>query len=255
MTSRVLLAAAFQWPNAARLAITFGDAGFAVDVVAPADHPVHAMTGPRCTFPYRAHRSAHSPRWAIEMSRPHLIIPCDDRVVRRLHELHAETSRTTHLRDSVWILALIERSLGAPASFPLLRNRASLAMLASLEDVRVPRTDPIRTAFELRRWVAEHGLPAMLKLDGTSGGEDVLPVRSPATLGRAFLGMQLRAGLSRLKRARRDRDLHLLFDYLRDRAPGISVQASVQGRPANCAVACWCGDTLAATAVEAVRLR
>jgi hypothetical protein len=136
------------------------------------------------------------------------------------------------------------------------RRRDSLAALAALEDVRAPRTDSIRTISELRLWVAEHGLPAMLKLDGTSGGEAVIPVSNPATLGRAFLGMQLRrAGLSRLRLARRNRDVHLLFDYLSDGAPGISVQAHVRGRPANCAVACWRGDVLAATAVETVRLQ
>ena len=46
----------------------------------------------------------------------------------------------------------------------------------------------------------------MLKLDGTSGGEAVVPVYDPARLGRAFLGMRLRrAGLSRLKHARQNR--------------------------------------------------
>ena len=154
------------------------------------------------------------------------------------------------------IRALIERSLGTPASFPILRKRDSLAALAALEDVRAPRTDSIRTISELRSCVAEHGLPAMLKLDGTSGGEAVVPVYDSARLGRAFLGMRLRrAGLSRLKRARQNKDVHLPFDYLNDGAPGISVQAHVPGRPANCAVACWCGDILAATAVETVRLK
>ena len=76
-------------------------------------------------------------------------------------------------------MALIERSLGTPASFPILRRRDSLAALAALEDVRAPRTDSIRTISELRLWVAEHGLPAMLKLDGTSGGEAVIPVSNP----------------------------------------------------------------------------
>jgi hypothetical protein len=43
MTPRVLLAATLEWPNAARLAIAFRDAGFAVYAVAPVGHPVHAM--------------------------------------------------------------------------------------------------------------------------------------------------------------------------------------------------------------------
>jgi glutathione synthase/RimK-type ligase-like ATP-grasp enzyme len=256
VTPLVLLAATLEWPNAARLAIAFRDAGFAVDVVAPAGHLVHAMTAPRRTFLYRAHRAAVSLRRAIEMSQPDLIVPCDDRAVRRLHQLHAQASRSERPRDSASIPALIERSLGPPASFPIVRKRDSLAALAALEDVRAPPTDSIRTVFELRRWVAEHGLPAMLKLDGTSGGEAVVPVYDSAKLGRAFLGMRLRrAGLSRLKHARQNKDVHLPFDYLSDGAPGISVQAYVWGRPANCAVACWRGDTLAATAVETVRLQ
>jgi ATP-grasp domain len=250
MTPRVLLAATLEWPNGARLAIAFRAAGFAVYALAPVGHPIHVMGTPQSAFLYRAHRLVDSLRRAIEMSRPDLIVPCDDRVVRRLHQLHTETARAP---DSAWIASLIERSLGPPASFPILRRRDSLA---ALEDVRAPRTDSIRKISEFRRWVAEHGLPAMLKLDGTSGGEAVVPVSNPATLGRAFLGMQLRrAGLSRLRRARRNRDVHLPFDYLNDGAPGISVQAHMRGRPANCAVACWCGDVLAATAVETVRLQ
>jgi hypothetical protein len=41
---RVQLAATLEWPNAARLAIAFRDAGFGVEVVALAGLPVHAMT-------------------------------------------------------------------------------------------------------------------------------------------------------------------------------------------------------------------
>ena len=256
MTARVLLAATLDWPNAARLAIAFRYAGFAVYAVAPNSHPVHAIGRLEGAFLYRAHRPVDSLRRALEMSRPDLIVPCDDRVVRRLHQLHAEASQAARPRDSAWIAALIERSLGAPASFPILRRRDSLAALGALEDVRAPRTNSIRTVSEFRRWVADHGLPAMLKLDGTSAGEDIVPVCDPAKVGRAFLVMQLRrAGLGRLKRARGNRDVHLPFDYLNDGAPGISVQAHVAGRPANCAVACWCGETLAATAVETVRLQ
>jgi len=256
MTPRVLLAATLEWPNAARLAIAFRHAGFAVDAVAPAGHLVHAIAAPDRTYLYRVHRPVGSLRGAIEISLPNLIVPCDDRAVRRLHQLHAEVSRSERPGDAASISALIELSLGAPTSFAILRRRDSLGSLGALDEVRVPRTDSIRTIYELRRWVAAHGLPAMLKLDGTSGGEDVIPVRDPAALGRAFLGMRLRrARLNRLWRARWNRDVHLLFDYLIDGAPGISVQAHVSGRPANCAVACWRGEILAATAVETVRLQ
>lgn len=256
MIPRVLLATTIEWPNAARLAIAFRDAGFDVDVVAPASHPVHAMRAPRRTFQHRVYRSSGSLRRAIEKSRPDLIVPCDDRVVRRLHQIHFETPRSEHPRDSVSIRALIERSLGAPASFPILRRRASLGALATLENVRVPPTNSIRTISDLRLWVAEHGLPAMLKLDGTTGGEAVVPLYNSAKADRAFLAMQLRRmGLSRLRRLRQNKDVHLPFDYLNDGAPDISVQAQVAGQPANCAVACWRGEILAATAVESVRLQ
>jgi hypothetical protein len=255
VTARVLLAATLEWPNAARLAIAFRDAGFAVHVVAPASHPVHAMKAPCRTFLYEAHRAAGSLRRAIEDTQPDLIVPCDDRAVRRLHQLHAQACRSERPWEAASIPALIERSLGASASFPILRRRDSLAALAALQDVRAPPTESVRTVSELRRWVAEHGLPAMLKLDGTSGGEAVVPVYDSAKLGRAFIGMQLRrAGLSRLKQAAQNWDIHLPFDYLNDGPPDISVQAYVPGRPANCAVACWRGDILAATAVETVRL-
>ena len=83
MTPRVLLAATLEWPNAARLAIAFRDAGFVVFAVAPVGHPVHAMGTPQGTFLYRAHRPVDSLRRAIEISRPDLIVPCDDRAGAR----------------------------------------------------------------------------------------------------------------------------------------------------------------------------
>jgi hypothetical protein len=195
------------------------------------------MTAPRRTFLYRAHRAAASLQRAIETSQPHLIIPCDDRVVRRLHQLHAEASRSERPPDSGSIRALIERSLGTPASFPILRRRDSLAALAALEDVRAPRTDSIRTISELRRWVAEHGLPVMLKLDGTSGGEVLVPVRLHEARARVPWHC-LPRGLSRLKRAP-EPDVHLPFDYLND--GGRASRSAHGGRPAT--VRCrWCGD-------------
>ena len=68
---------------------------------------------------------------AIAASDPEVVVPCDDRTVWQLHVLH---ERRPDLRP------LIERSMGSPESFPVLRSRAGLMHRAEQLGIRVPRT-------------------------------------------------------------------------------------------------------------------
>jgi hypothetical protein len=254
MRPRVLLAHSLRWPNVARLSIACRKAGFVVEAIAPKAHPIHKMSSPERTFVYRPGDARASLRLAIEASRPQLIIPCDDRIVAHLHALHDEVAGIDEPADSSSISTLIEASLGSPKSYEFLRQRSRLGELSGLPDVRVPQTDPVANLSELREWVDEHGLPALLKLDGTWGGRDIVVLRDRAAIVPAFLKMRLhRSGLRPVKRALSNRDIEPLLAYFFERAPSVSVQSLVTGRLANCAIACWRGEVLASVAVEVAR--
>ena len=119
MTPVVLIAHSLLWPNAARLAIACKNAGFSVAAIATRGHPVHRMRSVDRTFAYSTLDARGSLRRAIELCRPHLIIPCDDRVVVHLHALHSEGARVGDPTAK-----LIETSLGRPDSYEVVRKRS-----------------------------------------------------------------------------------------------------------------------------------
>lgn len=255
MTPRVLLAQSTLSPNIGRLAIAFQRAGFAVDAVAPAGHPIHRMRSPDRTFIYRPTSAYISFREAIDASRPELLVPCDDRIVGHLHRLHEASAQSKDV-DSLALAALIESSLGPPASYDVVAHRRFLASLARLPDVHVPQTDPVETIQQLKNWARQHGLPAVLKLDGSSGGRDVILIREASQIASRFLRMGIhKSALQRVKAAVFNGDVEPFFSPQPFSAAGVSVQSYVAGRLANCAIACWRGEVLASVAVEVTRSR
>ena len=129
-----------------------------------------------------------------------------------------------------------EARLGRSADCPTWTSRAPTASPASSD---------------LRNWVRKFGLPAILKLDGSWGGNDIVVVRHESEIRRAFWEMRLRQSvLRRFKQYVTKRDVEALG---RPRS-AISVQSFVPGRSANATVACWRGKVLAQIAVEVVEL-
>ena len=146
---------------------------------------------------------------------------------------------------------LIETSLGRGGASGVIAKRGTLGEIGRLPNVDVPRTDNVATASDLRNWVRKFGLPAILKLDGSWGGNDVVVVRHESEIRRAFWEMRLRRSVLRgLKRYVTKRDV----EALSRRRSAISVQSFVPGKPANATVACWRGKVLAQIAVEVVEL-
>ena len=234
------MAAALVWPNAVRLCRAFRDAGFEVVAIADPQHPVHRSRAPDRTFNYRPKAPLESLREAIAARTPDIIIPCDDRIVgaSALCGRSATTLRT-----------LIETSLGRGSTGGVIAKRATLGEIGRLPNVDVPRTDNVATASDLRDWVRKFGLPAMLKLDGSWGGKDVVVVRRESEIRRAFWEMRLRrSALRGFKRYVTNGDVEALGGG----RPAISVQSFVPGRPANVTVACWRGKVRAPIAVEVV---
>ena len=253
MTPRVLLAHALRWPNVARLSTAHRDAGFAVGAVAVADHPVHQMRSPQRTFVYRQTAPRECLREAIEAYRPDLIIPCDDRIVAHLSWLYQEAAGRSD-PVAIGLRDLIQTSLGRQTASGAFAKRGSLMDLSRLPHVNVPQTDVIETAGELREWAERHGLPAVLKLDGSWGGGGVVLIGAKPGIGRAYLiASARRSALRTMKRLVTDREVEFLFS--RPARAAMSVQSYVTGRPANATVACWRGEVIASLAAEVIRYR
>jgi hypothetical protein len=239
----VLVATALLWPNAVRLCHAFREVGFEVGAIALPQHPVHLSKAPERTFEYRPKAPLDSLREAIAEQRPDIIIPCDDRIIGHLCCLRA-------LGDDD-VSTLIETSLGPGGASGVLTKRATLGTLNRLLDVDVPRTDDVATLSDLQHWVRKFGLPAILKLDGSWGGNDVVIVRQESEIRRAYWEMRFRQSVLRgFQQYVTNRDVEALS---RPRS-AISVQSFVPGKPANATVACWRGKVLAQLAVEVVEL-
>jgi hypothetical protein len=239
----VLVAAAILWPNAVRLCRALREVGFEVGAIALPQHPVHRSKAPDRTFQYRPKAPLDSLRESIAERKPDIIVPCDDRIVDHLCSLRALGDDDTS--------TLIETSLGLGGASGVLAKRATLGEMGRLPNVDVPRTDSIVSVSDLQDWGRKFGLPAVLKLDGSWGGNHIVVVRSESEIREAFWRIRFRQSILRgLKHYVTRRDVEAL-SRLRS---AISVQSFVPGKQATATVACWRGEVLAQVAVEVVQL-
>jgi Carbamoyl-phosphate synthase L chain, ATP binding domain len=202
-------------------------------------------------FAYQGLAPLRSVALAIAESKPDLVIPGDDLAARHLHELHSE--RNAYSSDPA-LGDLIERSLGSPDSFAVIHARAAFMKLASEEGVRVPETKVVSSEQDAKNWIERVGFPALLKADGSSGGEGVKLVRSQQDALRAFRKLQSPPLLARaMKRAFVDQDRTLVLPSLLRQRPTVNAQAFVSGHEATSTVACWKGSVLASLHCEVLR--
>lgn len=126
--------------------------------------------------------------------------------------------------------------------------------LAREEGIRIPETGIVDEDEDIRGWVERVGLPAVLKADGTSGGEGVRMARTAAEAQHVFRKLQAPPLLARaLKRAVFDQDDTLVTPALLRRRPTVSAQAFVEGHEATSTIACWKGTVLAGLHFEVLR--
>ncbi len=245
----VLVATTCRWFPTARLAMALANAGFTVEAVCPPRHPLHKTSAVRGAHTYRGLTPLSSFADAIAATRPDFIVPSDDLATLHLHQLHHREGRIG--KRGGWIGELIERSLGAPESFPVVFARSSFIQLAQAEGIRAPRTEVIRNTRDLREWVAQTGFPTVLKADGSSGGDGVKIVHTMEEAERAFRSLSAPPLLARAaKRALIDQDMTLVWPSLLRRRSVVNAQAFVPGREATSAIACWKGTLLAALHFE-----
>jgi carbamoylphosphate synthase large subunit len=206
----------------------------------------------RRIFPYSAVRPLESLESAIAKSKPDMIVPCDERGVRHLHELFSRTRGETEPRSG--IAALIERSLGSPDSYPIVSSRYDLLKIAAEEGICVPDTRRVNGIADLRSWQAEQAFPlVVLKADCTYGGSGVAIIHNLKEAHEALLRMnELYRGTRVLKRLIINRDPFWLRPWWQRHRPTVVAQAYIEGRPANCAVVCWNGRVLAGSSVDVI---
>ncbi len=242
---RVLLSTTVDWPSAARLAGAFAASGATVDALFPRGHVLaqsRYVARKRRYYPLAPISSLAA---ALDACQPDLIVPCDDRAVSHLLAIHA--------RGGVQAKR-IERSLGNVASYPDLMSRDRFVAAAQMLGIAAPEMHAVASLAELEHRLQDFGFPAVLKLDGSWGGDGISVVHNREEARAAF--ERLSRPRSRLRGVARSflrKDLHFLRDALYGVEKSvITVQRFVAGTPATSAFACRDGKVLAAIHVDVV---
>ena len=238
MGPRILLATTVVWPSAARLASAFAAVGADVEAVFPDGHMIAGSRYLAAAHRYTPLLPLFSFSRAVGRAAPDLIVPCDDRAVALLLQLAGRGGATG---------AVIARSLGRLGAYPELIGRSAFIRAARAAGIRAPQTVALAGEHQLDAELARLGFPAVLKADGSHGGDGVAVVRNRAQAQQAF--RRLSAAGSRLRnlvRAFTRKDIHFLHDAAVPQAVSISLQSFVPGQPATTAFACWKGRVLAA---------
>lgn len=222
-----------------------------MEAVCPSPHPLGVTSAVARIRPYHDLAPLRSVASAIAATKPDLIVPGDDLATRHLHDLYSRELR--HGNAGAPLCGLIERSLGAHESFPVVFARTHCMDLAGQEGIRVPQTEVIANSAGLGSWIARMGFPTVLKANGSSGGNGVRVVHTQEDAEQALRTLQAPPLLARaVKRALLDRDKTLLAPSLLRRRSVVNAQVFVAGREATSAVACWNGEVLAALHFEVV---
>lgn len=246
---RILLTDTNRWPVTPRLAIAFSRSGCDVAALCPMPgHPVLKTRVLKQAFAYSGFRPVDSLRSAIKEFQPDIVVPACDRGIQHLHELHA--SARSKGSEANGIGALIERSLGAAESFPVVSSRFELLRVAKMEGIPVPN---VLATDDFLKLGINGTKCAVIKADGTWGGRGVRLAQSAKDAQRTFEELGLRAGYFELaKRMLLNRDRGWVFFDWKNSNRQVIAQQFIEGRPANCAVACWNGNVLAGISVEVV---
>lgn len=242
MAPKILLFASVRWPSIARLAGGFAEAGCTVDALSPHGAPIAVSRYVARNYLYRPLSPFASLRYAIGASQHDLIVPCDDRAVAYLLELYDAANRAEPT-----VASLIRRSLGNPENYARLASRCGFITAARKLGITAPETFPIAFESQLDQRLAVCGLPAVLKADGSWGGDGVAIVRDHEEAKAGFRRLtSLSSRWRNFARAVRRKDANFLFAALAPKPRAISVQRFVPGTQATTAFAAWQGKVVAA---------
>jgi len=243
MTGKVLLVTTVRWPSAGRLAGAFAAAGCTVDALLPSGHPASRSRYFERVYGYRPLSGVTSFVDAAERSHSDVVLALDDRATALL--LRARERAPDH------IAALIGQSLGCTKNYAQLMSRNGFIAAARQADIRTPLTSAIESEAGLEDAIRQIGFPAVLKADGTWGGDGVVIVHDRDEALLAWRRLSNPPSLLRsLVRAVRRSDAHFLRSALDAQTPAVSMQQFIAGKPATTSFACWQGKLLAANHLE-----
>jgi hypothetical protein len=243
----VLVVTTSRWFPTARLAVALTNAGCSVQAVCPSGSPIAQTTVLTGKFSFRGLAPLKSIAAAIAGAKPDLLVSGDDLATWHLHCLY-----NSREREGQATRELIARSLGSPEYFPIVDDRASFMRAAQEIGVRVPQTAIVANFPDFH--ASQIGFPAVLKANGTSGGDGVRVVRSEQEAQTALRQLQAPPLLARaIKRAIFDRDTTLLRPSLERRRSAVNAQSFIGGREATSVTACWQGRVLASTHFEVLQ--
>jgi len=248
MVSKILIWATVAWTSTARHAAGFALAGCHVEAVAPAGAPVTLSRYVSVCYGYRALAPLASLRDAIQRAQPDLIVSCDDRAVENLLRLYGSR------HSNAGVDAIIKRSLGAPEQYAELMSRKGSMREAAGLGIRVPDTLAVPTQQALEAALDRIGLPAVLKTDGSWGGEGVAVVKTREEARAAF--QRLANAPSRVRslaRWARRRDAHWIVAAIAPQPRSVVIQNFVSGQPAASGFACWNGKVVGAVYYDVLR--
>ncbi|HTV73143.1 MAG TPA: ATP-grasp domain-containing protein [Candidatus Acidoferrales bacterium] len=251
---KILLFTTINWASTAQLGLALARQGFQVATMAPFDHGVRKVRAIAQHFASLSYAASDSyvartiMRW-----EPDFVVPCDDRAVACLHDVHAQAARST---GDAWlaIRTTIERSLGDPSAFAIAQKKSKFLAFAQAQGLRVPPTIVVSDRSQLERALTQISGPYVLKVDGTSSGLGVRIVETPTEAREAYRQLLDLCGWSRATlRALKTLSLRPLFRHWYEPTAAVTIQPYIEGTPANRATLCWEGEVLAGLSVEALR--
>ncbi len=221
------------------------DVGCEVEALCPHDHPILQTSIIRKHIPFHPLSPLHCIERGIRRSAPEFIIPGDELAVLYLHQIHARANADTR--------ALIERSLGDPANYPLAHSCNKLMAVANEVGVATPMTAEVSDPAQIPGLAARFGLPLILKADGTTGGQGVRVLTQTYGAEKIWRALRAPIGIVRLlKRMIVDSDWNQILPFLRRETRVVNAQSFVSGSEANTVVSCWQGEVLACICLEVV---
>jgi hypothetical protein len=218
VTAKVLIATTMGWPFPAQLAGAFVGAGAAVEALAPTGSMLARSRYPQNHHLYSSLGPMECLTQAIAAAQPDMIVPCDDLAAR--------------------LVAEVEHKV-LPGRLDFLRRAAQAG-------APVAMTEEITGEADLAGATDRLGLPLVLKLDHSWGGEGVVIAATRKEAVAAFRRLRRQSRLRDILRALRGRGSHFITKALYPVALRVSAQRFVQGQPATSSIACWQGKVVAA---------
>jgi hypothetical protein len=137
---KVLIFTTVNWAATAQLGLALASKGLEVATIAPRDHGIRDVRAIKTHYRSVSYSATASfVARVIERWMPNMVIPCDDLATCCLHQLHSKAIRGDG-HDPETIKAVVETSLGDPASYSIARRRSRFMVFAKGEGLRVPET-------------------------------------------------------------------------------------------------------------------